>query len=186
MTVIITGCGRSGTRYTSKLLQMCGLRIGHELWGGDGLCSWYIGSKLDRFKDCTIIHQVRNPVDTISSLMTFKPQSWKYISWFTKTPLKADYEYKAMRYYLEWNRMVQKHAHHRFRVEDIDAQFPRLCKWCGIEPNWDALRSLRRDVNTRKESRRYHTIGWDYMYSRRPALADKIRKLARSYGYKNA
>lgn len=38
--LLITGCGRSGTHFTARLLQEIGLDVGHETLGKDGVASW--------------------------------------------------------------------------------------------------------------------------------------------------
>lgn len=91
--VIITGCGRSGTLYMSKVMQCLGYKVGHEGLLADGISSWYIVdldtySKMmeDIAKDPRnhsrqfyYIHLLRNPLQVIKSMylceMTSKRQA---------------------------------------------------------------------------------------------------------------
>ena len=40
--IVVTGCPRSGTLYTAKLLQAVGFDVRHEALGKDGIVSWYV------------------------------------------------------------------------------------------------------------------------------------------------
>ena len=86
---IITGCARSGTAYTAKLLTAAGVPCSHEglfslegagrvatdgweaafiLFGGES--SWLAAPLLDELpEDIIIFHQLRNPLHVIRSLM---------------------------------------------------------------------------------------------------------------------
>ena len=44
---VIIGTGRSGTAYTSKLLRECGIDVGHEALGKDGVSSWYLTTEFE-------------------------------------------------------------------------------------------------------------------------------------------
>jgi hypothetical protein len=56
--ILITGCPRSGTTYTSKLLQRCGKDVTHEhRIGEDGIVSWLLTPTIE---DVTFIRQRRN------------------------------------------------------------------------------------------------------------------------------
>lgn len=77
--IVITGCGRSGTAYTSAVLQELGIRCGHErvfkarepvicFDGSHGDSSWYAAPFLSRLPPgCIVFHQVRPPLDVIAS-----------------------------------------------------------------------------------------------------------------------
>ena len=79
--LLVTGCGRSGTTYTSALLQAMDLDIPHEAVGKDGAASWkqivsgtfvYLGKNrsvtIDGSGFDRIIHQVRHPLKLITSM----------------------------------------------------------------------------------------------------------------------
>jgi hypothetical protein len=79
---VVTGCGRSGTRYTANLLTAAGFTCGHERifspWTKDdvvptfddvqGDSSWLAVPFLARLPaGAVVLHQVRHPLPTISS-----------------------------------------------------------------------------------------------------------------------
>jgi hypothetical protein len=39
--LVIIGCARSGTKYSSMLFRQLGLEIGHEEEGRDGISDWH-------------------------------------------------------------------------------------------------------------------------------------------------
>lgn len=75
---LITGCGRSGTKYTALLLGAAGVRCGHEVactptgfqGFGDavGESSWFAAGYMDQMPDdVVVVHQVRHPESTVRS-----------------------------------------------------------------------------------------------------------------------
>lgn len=89
----IIGCGRSGTTYTSKLLQSFGVKVGHEKICDHGISSWclvpdtslrHIGPSSGDLEGLGIphVHQVRQPLEVISSATTIRKKSWGFISQF--------------------------------------------------------------------------------------------------------
>ncbi|MCE9634050.1 MAG: hypothetical protein K8Q92_07695 [Methylophilales bacterium] len=87
--LLVTGCGRSGTRYAAMVWQSCGLDIRHErpmppdgLMGADGMASWYMaleesnpppphGPSRANYQFDHVIHQVRHPLLAIASAAQF-------------------------------------------------------------------------------------------------------------------
>ena len=95
-SILITGCGRSGTTYVSKLLCEAGLDLLHHDVGPDGSVDWCLavtsdvplpwgkkGRSSGDYVFDRVLHQVRAPLAVISSSMTIKDRSWDYISNFT-------------------------------------------------------------------------------------------------------
>lgn len=141
---VITGCGRSGTTFTWRLLNRLGIRTSHEEFfraetrfyfeewltetntSGEvsGLAAPALGY-LD--PGTTIYHQVRNPVAVIASLMglrNFHPEhhqsllvkyNFRYIPSMDMTD---DPIVTCMKYWLHWNRLVPPTAT-RFQAESL-------------------------------------------------------------------
>jgi len=73
---VVSGCGRSGTLYMTKVLDILGFEVGHEGVLKNGTSSWYLTEKshADYIKkafeghDVTYIHIVRNPLNVITSM----------------------------------------------------------------------------------------------------------------------
>ena len=89
--LLVTGCGRSGTKYISLFLTKMGVQCGHEKIGKDGVAAWSLAVDSEAYhmhlrrRDYnfyTILHQVRNPLDVIKSSHTITASSWAYIEKF--------------------------------------------------------------------------------------------------------
>ena len=79
---LITGCGRSGTKYMAELMGALGISCGHELvftsagydgeWGDwpTGESSSYAPPLLDKLpSDVVVFHVVRNPLHVVRSIL---------------------------------------------------------------------------------------------------------------------
>lgn len=73
---IISGCGRSGTLFMSRVFRIMGREVGHENILRNGCSSWYLAESdhagyvkkaLDGHR-VVYIHVVRNPLDVITSM----------------------------------------------------------------------------------------------------------------------
>lgn len=145
---LITGCGRSGTGYTAKLLGSLGCRCGHEevfsiaavgaervAWADTfpGESSWLAAPFLSILPAGTaVLHQVRDPLAVVRSLVRIRlfETPGPYLEFLQQhlegldrcTPLEA-----ALRYWDEWNALVEMASgalelrYRRYRLEDLDA-----------------------------------------------------------------
>ena len=147
--LLITGCGRSGTKYTSALLANLGLDVPHEKMGKDGIVAWCLAVDCDdspwgggrrgiTFKK--ILHQVRHPLKVIPSLTTFTPRSWEFIERHIPCPMDKPTLLRATKYWYYWNAEAERTAHWRYRVEAIDSAFTEFCYHVGVKANRAALR----------------------------------------------
>ena len=76
---IITGCGRSGTGFLSKLFNDNGIKCGHESYYTvnnrgqlyEAESSWLATPHINEFKDKKIIRLIRNPVSVIKSFLDY-------------------------------------------------------------------------------------------------------------------
>lgn len=169
--VIVTGCGRSGTLYMSKVLTALGFDIGHEGFMADGISSWYIVEPTraqavkDMVRGCDVvfIHLIRNPLEAISSMMRCELiRTRSSLDFFARTnPEYNDLELieRCARYWVEWN----KFAAHRFymdarlRVDDMPQCLEELCTtwlqcdigleaWARIEELGQTCHTLTEDI----------------------------------------
>src|SRR5690606_37917435 len=103
--LVITGCGRSGTTFSSKFLKGAGLAIGHERLNLHGIRSWYLVSNEGRVPfgpsdrdikslDLVVVHQVREPLAAISSMLSIGRLSWTF---FCKEIPIADSDSKVLK-----------------------------------------------------------------------------------------
>jgi hypothetical protein len=193
--LLITGCGRSGTTYISHLLTLCGLDIGHEIMGNDGVASWYMaintkyaphgeGAKKYKFKH--VFHQVRHPLDVISSFYTnFVPEVtiWKFLYKNVSSIKRSEpHLVKCAKYWYYWNLAAEKKAEWRYRIEDIDTALEQMCNILGIPYNPDVLNQVPKDTN--KWHQYSEKITWsDLKNTLKPKDYKNIRDLALKYGY---
>lgn len=145
---VIAACGRSGTMGTSQLFNRMGVRTSFEeyfvpgrslndnyhdwlaLTGTHGEVSSLSPPILAAgCANVTVIHQVRNPVAVICSLMG--QETWTVKRWWPNVkynlrhlpaldPNRDDPLTLSMKYWLEWNRLIEEvNPAVRFRVENI-------------------------------------------------------------------
>jgi len=163
--LVILSTGRSGTAFTSKLLGEFGLDIGHETLGDDGISSWYLTDSKSQAggvswheldgQNILVGHQLRNPFNTIPSLMTINKSSWRVIknssittSWDTSL-LK-----RSMRHWLEWNQAAWERADFHWSLEEIQTEMKPFVQ--TAIPDFDdrmyksVVNSFRAPVNSSK------------------------------------
>lgn len=175
--IAITGCGRAGTVYTSKLFQACDLKIGHEELKEDGIISWWIAgdyappkgeSWLEVVqKDPIVFHQIRNPLSAISSTFDFEPEAWVYIGKHIK--LSNNRLKNCMAYYLFWNIRAQNKACYSYPVEHIGDKWSTILKMAGLP--FKPMPVIKND----KEQDNY---SWKDLKKCDPALCEQIREYA--------
>jgi hypothetical protein len=163
--LLVTGCGRSGTKFTAVLLQRLGLDVRHEKMGRDGIAAWTLAvaserppwapaAALESFEE--IYHQVRHPLAVIRSVATFKPSSWEYICEHTSATPQDPVLLRAAKYWLDWNRHAELVGTWRYRIEDLDDVFDELCGRLGVHADRTALARVPLDANTRRHGRLFH------------------------------
>lgn len=192
--LLITGTGRSGTHYTSRLMRELGYDIPHERIGKGGTASWkhivsgrfaYIGKNRAAVNICsegftTILHQVRHPLKVIASMQTFGDSTWSFMAQHIQLDLKAPKVKRGMQAWVGWNQLIEKRAHWRFKIETLHESFDEFCLHAGIPPC-----QMPRIPVEAKDSRtkRYHPLTWHDLVKSDPVLAEQIRLLAMGYGY---
>lgn len=132
---LITGCGRSGTGYMSKMLTDNGIKCGHENFFGvfsrnrkrikfSSESSWLAVPKINDDLDANFVKIFRNPIENIKSnvdLLLFSPKMkhspyQKYIIEHIKeidVNKKTSIENAAL-YYIVWNELFEKKIHTRY------------------------------------------------------------------------
>jgi hypothetical protein len=197
---MIIGCGRSGTRFINELFEANGLHIGHEQMGKDGIVSWTLVPDTDKrawmpsipkgklwvpsFKELAplnlpIVHQVRHPLEVVSSMQTAKRRDWWFISRFLDIEKRDSPVLKNMKYWYHWNRMAETKASHTYRIEDIENEFDHLCHIAGFPIRSQFNFGVQKNVNARK----HVDVTWDDLRDEDKELARSIRELAGRYGY---
>lgn len=191
--LLITGCGRSGTKYITKVLQESGIGVVHEHgMGPQGCVSWLMAAEVDwapwgplskNFSFKHIFHQVRDPIKVIQSVYNFQPLvGWKWICRVIPQILITDNNItKSAKYWYYWNLMTERKAEWTYRVEDIDTVYQQIGKKLGFKfPN--KVPNISRKTNTKGKPKQ--VITWDFLKSNLdPNLFQKVHDLAVRYGY---
>ena len=130
MSILVLGHPRGGTGFMSSLLTGCGLDIGHETMGADGISDWRRAPfPNSEFKH--VIHVIRHPLKTIESMwLTTSIESRDYM-W---EHIMSKYGFYPMRdclcrtciSYLMWHKMIKEHhLAHTVCVEDATIETPK-------------------------------------------------------------
>lgn len=191
-SIIITGCGRSGTKFIAKLLQKLGKNVAHEGIGNAGIVSTYVlpkdvtvsspyGPNFAQlpYNSYTILHQIRNPLDTISSLQTTSDDSWNFFKNYIDINSDDSIILKGMKYWYYWNKKAESVSEWSYRIENLKNVFQKFCNYCNTIADYDILENMRKDVNTREHTQ----LSWKDLNSRDKNLTNKIKILAKEYGY---
>jgi hypothetical protein len=197
--LLIIGCGRSGTKYISSLLRELGVDIGHEKYGVHGISHWYFtpghhmtkapwGAPGILFGDYDykhIFHQIRNPLDAISSITTFTPPSWAWLSQWVPLKKTDTILHKSMKYWYHWNVMAEKNAHWSYRVEDFSIIFEKFFNIIDRSEllNPDSIKVLK-SYSTTVNSRPHSKVTWKDLQREDYVLCSRIVESANKYGYK--
>jgi len=150
---VVTGTGRCGTAYAAARLTRLGLACTHEAYftprgprlrsttrprSALGDSSWLAAPYLDD-SGSRVVHLVRRPLDVILSLYNIgffdpalRPIHAPFIAfaerYFDPGPDPLD---ACIRWYLDWNRRCERTAGLRIRIEDFEAELPRLLGFLG-------------------------------------------------------
>jgi hypothetical protein len=191
--ILIIGCGRSGTRYASKVLQNCGLKIAHEREAGeDGMTSWRSITNPEELKAHDIIyHQVREPLGVISSFQTVMKRTWDIICDFEPRIIREESVLlRSMKYWLYWNQLCEGEASKTYRVEDMLKELPSLLKGVDIGMT-EEMRIKASRVATNDHTRvighavsdTYVKVDWGDLECEDAEICMQIRDQAIRYGY---
>lgn len=163
--LMITGCGRSGTRYITFILRRLGLNVGHEELDSDGIASWCYAVNADVLpwgapaKNLAfehIFHQVRHPLQVIPSACSFKDSSWLFICQHIPCSMDEPVLLRSAKYWYYWNLEAEKKAHWRYNIEDFGIIYENFCFRLGLPPNPAVINAVPSDINTRKYGRLVH------------------------------
>ena len=174
--ILITGCGRSGTKYIARVLERVDLEVRHERKGRDGCSAWHIASPLAplarpninedilsgnplRLREINekaiILHQVREPIAVISSTRIFHDSSWEFIyKNILQIKRSMTLTHRCMAYWFYWNLLAESQAEWTYQVERLfePVIFNEFCKRIGTYPTLGQFENMKK-VSTRKNSR---------------------------------
>lgn len=205
---VVTGCARSGTKYTSHLLTHSGILTGHEdvfnRWApGGGLAEdWRDGS--DAYDGdssfiaaphaaelaeagLTVVHLVRAPLSVIASICTM---AWladlnaPYVAYVAgHAPEVAEQPpgpRRAAAYWLAWNALAAEGAAFQWRTDTInEADILALANRTGVKfTRTRVTAALKRVSTTTNHKRETRPVDLDEL----GPLADDVITAAMSYG----
>ena len=182
MKRLILAYPRSATTYTAKMLQTHGLRFGQETRGDqtDGTISYFKVHYPHKYD--VVLHQVRDPLKTISSAVTVLVKrthnEFNILFDIDMADRNKSKLYQVMQTWLMLTELAEERADWRYRIEDIDEVYPELCRRLKIQskegfPPQDKL------VN----SRLHPMLTWNDLDKEDFDLSQRIKEKARQYGY---
>lgn len=182
--ILVTGCPRSGTRYTAAMFCRHGVRIGHERVYAHGTSDWRLAPVAHRAK--ISIHQVRDPLKVIASLQTIKAASMQLAAKFVEldaedTKSKPYSLITCAKMWLHWTELAQENCEFWHRVENIQQAWPKLQRIIPSLLPWQNDLVLDDWEYNRRDND--HVAAWDDILSL-GKLGEMIRRKARFYGYK--
>jgi hypothetical protein len=193
--LIIIGCGRSGTKFTSHLFKEIGLRIGHEKLEKHGISSWCLvpdthkmlwgpSFKLLGYLKMPIIHQVRHPLDVISSVRTVfsNDRSWEFIREFIPINRDESLTLRCMKYWYFWNLKAENKSIFTYRVENIESELKKILEIGKFDGNYN-ISEVSRKISKKVNSRQHNNLSWKELKIVDERLTSKIIDLAKRYGY---
>lgn len=193
-SLLITGCGRSGTEYMATLLKASGYKIYHEHNGKHGCVSWSMAvyslspwGPLMYKKYQHIFHQVRNPLDVITSwyinLHDLTRDEWIFIrKHIPQISLADSLLVHCAKYWYYWNRKVERMAEWRYQIENIDHIIDEFQVRARMLLNVDLLKTLPRNKNSWADTK--NKITWKDLEQHLPSeLYTNIVNMASRYGY---
>ncbi|HLB52617.1 MAG TPA: hypothetical protein VJK48_02775 [Chlamydiales bacterium] len=192
--LLIIGCARSGTLYISKVLKACGLHIRHEKMGKEGMstCDFVVDPKIGRwnlkpddFHFAHIFHQVRDPLQVISS--TYRTEdihSWHFIiQHMPEITIQDPHLVKCAKYWYYWNLAAEKKAEWTYRLEDLDEKWDEFQTRLGMHLPHDALLQVPKNTNSWAKENRHEFTWEDLKVALDRELYSNIIQLAKRYGY---
>ena len=176
------------------LLERSGYDIHHEVPGTEGCVSWSMAvdsyspwgpASHDLFEHT--FHQVRNPLNVISSWMVnlsnLERDEWVFIRKHipsispNDTPLVS-----AVKYWIYWNRLAESKAEWRYKIEELESILPEFMDRSGIVIEKEVLDQLSKHYNSWKKITT--PLSWNDLKEGLPRkLYKELEALALKYGY---
>lgn len=181
---LVLGTPRSGLAYTTLVLRQLKLSVAHEGIGGDGACGWPFVPCAIQNSNITILHQVRNPLYSISSMQCISEEAWSYIAHYLRMDLMKtdDLVFRGMQCWYHWNKMSEDKAIFTYRVEDMERVWGNICELLRINKVVSFPVDLPTNINTRVEH--YESLEEEDLVNSNSTLATRVLSLGYKYGYK--
>jgi hypothetical protein len=200
--LLVLGLPRSGTQYLTLVLRNAGVKVGHEMFKWDGTVGMFFAvedvfypgqhwstddeqrQRRSDYQFEQVWHLTRDPRRVIPSIVeAMNPQLWVWqerhtgisCGLFPKT-------LRAMLFWVAWNELIEKNEEiaYRFRVEDIDAEWPTIRERLGIEADPE-VPPVPRDYGHAKS---IAPLSFEDMEAIDASTAFAVRVMSERYGYR--
>jgi hypothetical protein len=191
----ITGSPRMGGKYISRVMRRAGIDVGYEKMASEGIAHpfWAVDDTIappgwkthelkeahkknrDSYDFTHRWHQLRHPLNVIPSIEArFRRHSY-FWPWQEKhTGVSPEDPFRAARFWLAWTELADEWCDFRYRIEDIDAEWPGLVAKLG-HAGAPLCQKLERTCN----SCVHDDIEWKDL----GPTEDAVRERATRYGY---
>jgi len=192
--VKILGLGhpRTGTGYTATMLNLWGLKIGHERLEEDGIVAWqlainkgpwlYLNDFDFKLKPEFIIYNLRDPKESIPSIVyteNIKEESLRYRITKGKVIESSNRVEMAINSILQWDKLISaKNPDFIYRIEDQSNELFTFLKSKGYSIKYQ---ELNKQVNSR-EHKSLQDLE-NELRAVRPSVKRKLNAFCEKYGY---
>jgi len=208
ISFVVVSTPRSGTTFAASLFSALGVHCDHEYYFNlehavtsdlaydkFGEASWFAAPFLHKLPaETVILHQVRDPLKTINSLISSGAMgsgptpwlSWDWLKRHTQFPdLNASEAELAMFFWCQWHKRIERamgcgirRAYFRYRVEQIEESLPFIMRLIGLRPDPALAAAALASVST-------STNSWGEYENvvARENVSAEVRELATRYGY---
>ncbi len=206
---LVTGIGRSGTKYVAETLTAAGVPCGweksffanrHDLGWEGGEASWFAMPRIGELPAGTVVlHQTREPMAWLRSWLQLSEKWNPGVKSFVEDHCgfyiweRAAHPASDMQIYVNWQKRVEDDAvskgltYFRYKVEDLDAALiEKICSLVEAPYNAPmvkkALTSVSKSTNAMKApDPRFSNLDWEDL-PKGPEL-DAFSAMAIRYGY---
>jgi len=184
----IVALPRSGTKYITTVLNDVGVTAAHEKKISKGVeIDWK--NAVCKFKPTDIIlHQVRNPLDVISSLSTISFAGHGGLILKHVPNCKTSSLLNFMKFYYHWNEYCESKSMFTYKIEDMNSELlEKIISLFQIKNtvHLDQFANIPTTVNTRKTKKTYKKVTWIDLKECSEEYYNLIQDQAKKYGYTN-
>lgn len=207
---LISGCAASRLRSTGRVVDALGASCGQReifhpeafhaptlVWPPEraGDASWCAAPVLGKMPPGTVVlHQVRHPLDVVGELhrsgfFRTPSEESRFVQDFLPGTRRGDPLERCMRFWLEWNRMVEEAAaseelrSFRVLVEELDGRL--LVEWLAAVGVARSRAAAELELAAERERTSAQRAGLRLQWDDLPAgdLRDEVQAAASRYGY---
>lgn len=196
--MLLTATPRSGTTLMSSVLVKLHIPFSTD-WSvhpaAFGASSWMMAfsdakpfgpMRLGRSRFATVVHQTRDPLESITSISCTEPLEMPEYADFLRRhiPFNAKSRVEAgMTFWYHWNDFIDNVTNARFQVEDWQHNIRIILQHAGIIDVPTQAEIDNQNIGRVNHRKRRPTFTWDELFTVKKDLALKIWHKAAFYGY---